>query len=982
MPDASGNICYLVADNDGIDGSPDLLTTVNRNTGAGTAVGTGTNTSRIEAIAFDPINGILYATNRGNFGTIDTSSGEFESIGQTGYGDVDGLSVDPFTGEIFGSVRRGSNPDLLIKINPTTGDADPNAFGPGIESVVIPAVTANLDDIDDLTVDPKTGQLFGIANNGGNGDRYVWINRNTGAIEDEGALNINDMEGLSSFNQGQIYGTTGNAQGGTNADSFYIIDSSNGSASRQFGLNLGRDYESVDCLTGAPNVIEGNVFHDIDGSTTLNSGDTGTENVTVYLFRDDGAGNIVDINRDNVVDNNDALATQDTSNSGSYRFTIAGNGQYILKVDENDLPSGSRITTSNGVNINTADLGTSIGATIGNINFGHIGPFSIGDRVWFDLDDDGNQDNNEIGIRDVDLSLQTGSCSSNGSEIEQVTTGNNGAYTFESVPIGDYCVKVDESTLPAPGYEVTTSGQSIDVTVSTDDITTADFGYIATSCLPTITFETDAQGNALSAGTKIDSQWAGWGINISSNNQSNRPANLYNTAVLGNDPDLGAPNQGFSGIGEGDGGAPGTPGENANPQGLVLIINKDNNVSSPNDFAGGGTLTFTFDIPLRLDEISILDTDTTKFDGIVRAYDAKTGGSLLSSAPIYGYGNNSFQNVPINATDVQRLEVQLQSSGSVPMINFCAESPTSFADIGDTLWEDFDRDGVLNNGEEGLANITLELLSPGIVGVITETQTNSNGEYKFENLLPGSYQVKIADSNFAEDASLEDWLLSPINSGSDDTKDSDFNITTRRADVTLSTSNISTIDGGLYDPATNLPDLLLVKRVTAINTSAITSIIDGAGSEDNDTRWPTDYLKGSIDQSTAQPGDEIEYTIYFLATGYVDLKNVNFCDLIPTQTTYKSGSGKLAFDTTENSWDDSRNSDSGEYIPPNQGVTQSDISGVGLCHPDNALSDNFLASQNPNGAVWVQIDNDLTALESGQAGYIRFRVTVDETPTS
>lgn len=113
------------------------------------------------------------------------------------------------------------------------------------------------------------------------------------------------------------------------------------------------------------------------------------------------------------------------------------------------------------------------------------------------------------------------------------------------------------------------------------------------------------------------------------------------------------------------------------------------------------------------------------------------------------------------------------------------------------------------------------------------------------------------------------------------------------------------------------PGMQLVKRITAINNTRITGFInDPSSTNDDDPKWPDSnagnpaintYLDGQTACKTGsacngiqgvKPGDDVEYTIYFLSNGSEDLKNVNICDRIPANTTfqpdtYTSGKGIL-----------------------------------------------------------------------------------------
>lgn len=102
---------------------------------------------------------------------------------------------------------------------------------------------------------------------------------------------------------------------------------------------------------------------------------------------------------------------------------------------------------------------------------------------------------------------------------------------------------------------------------------------------------------------------------------------------------------------------------------------------------------------------------------------------------------------------------------------------------------------------------------------------------------------------------------------------------------------------------TSPPKLLLVKRITRINNQDLTDIVDGRSdvpttatnyvaaprdTDDNDLKWPTDYLRGLINAGTIKPGDELEYSIYFLSNGQSNVTQFQFCDLVPGNVTFVS----------------------------------------------------------------------------------------------
>ncbi|NNF52799.1 MAG: DUF11 domain-containing protein, partial [Acidimicrobiales bacterium] len=286
-----GTVCWLVADN----GSPqtngnDLLTVFANGveTFIDTGGASGTGTTAIESIAFQPVTEILYAANGGQFGSINTATGEFVAIGPGGLGDVDGMAFDLITLKLYGAQRLGGN-DRLIEINPATGTIVAGAFG-GADFLVIDTLAAvGVGDIDDFAIDPVDNRLYGIANDAGTQDRLVLVDRTTGAVTDIGSTApAQDLEGLSFDNAGTLFATTGTSS------ELLQLDKATGApvAGTAVGLAYG-DYESVDCDTNGFNTIAGTVFLDQNSDGILNGSDTGTQNVTVRIYRDDdGSGTI------------------------------------------------------------------------------------------------------------------------------------------------------------------------------------------------------------------------------------------------------------------------------------------------------------------------------------------------------------------------------------------------------------------------------------------------------------------------------------------------------------------------------------------------------------------------------------------------------------------------------------------------------------------------------------------------------------------
>lgn len=96
------------------------------------------------------------------------------------------------------------------------------------------------------------------------------------------------------------------------------------------------------------------------------------------------------------------------------------------------------------------------------------------------------------------------------------------------------------------------------------------------------------------------------------------------------------------------------------------------------------------------------------------------------------------------------------------------------------------------------------------------------------------------------------------------------------------------------------PNVLLVKRITAINGNRTVNLNDNtllntiandnvADSADDNSRWPSDYLLGVINAGITQPGDTIEYTLYFLNAGNGEAVDVRICDWIQPNQQFLPG---------------------------------------------------------------------------------------------
>nr|WP_262562144.1 DUF4347 domain-containing protein [Acaryochloris sp. CCMEE 5410] len=205
-------------------------------------------------------------------------------------------------------------------------------------------------------------------------------------------------------------------------------------------------------------------------------------------------------------------------------------------------------------------------------------------------------------------------------------------------------------------------------------------------------------------------------------------------------------------------------------------------------------------------------------------------------------------------------------------------------------------------------------------------------------------------------------------------------------------------------PVTNNPNVLLVKRITRVNglvsndgTALNTYIDDPLYPYDDNTLntpaptpldtefWPTPntFLLGATNGGETRPGDEVEYTIYFLSTGNTTAVNVQLCDKVPSFQTFvpdafntvppapSGGVGanrgiSVEYNGSLLSFTNDADGDTAQYYPP------------GATLP--AACANAPAQAEDNGAVVINLGNlpQATGIGAPVASYgaVRFRAKV------
>ncbi|MBR9832902.1 T9SS type A sorting domain-containing protein [bacterium] len=415
------NIFYYVADSD------NNFYSVNRVSGVVTLIG-ATGVSSIEAIAYYPAPGgnQLFATNGGDFGTINIATGAYTFMAEVDGGgfangaagpqtldDVDGLMLDGRTFKLWASERKsGATSDLIFQINPTTGQFVKNAFGPGVDYIVIEGNGADVD-VDDIAVSPVTGRMYASSNFNGNNDELLSINKFTGTFGVASTLSEDDIEGLAFSNDGQLWGSEGDD------DRLSKINISTGVMSDFIPLT-GGDVEALASLVADANSASGTVYNDTDYDGVKDIGELGVPNIRVYLY--------IDNNSNGQVDPEDTRVQSTlTDVNGDYQFLYAATGNLLTSTAYFSFPFGFALTTDNVETISYTDA-VNFGEVDNNNNFGIAsGP---------DCDGDGIPNFYETG-RDSDLDGVRDSCDLD-SDNDGIRDNVEGIGDFDNDGIADY----------------------------------------------------------------------------------------------------------------------------------------------------------------------------------------------------------------------------------------------------------------------------------------------------------------------------------------------------------------------------------------------------------------------------------------------------------------------------------------------------------------------------------------------------------------
>lgn len=466
--------------------------------------------------------------------------------------------------------------------------------------------------------------------------------------------------------------------------------------------------------------IAGQIYYDWDGDGVQDISDEGVGNVKIVLYRDTNGDGIIDPLEDALIE------VTNTNNVGGYVFSNLPAGDYIVKVDGTEIPyvvgqSGDPDESGNCTNCDGATYVAGINGTSShmNNNFGYAisGTGELGGYVWVDGNNDGSFSTNEDGVALVHITLQA-DMDGNGSyqTVATKSTVADGNFQFTDLPDGTYKVTVNttDADLPQDGYNNTV----FPVTATTQIIqmiggeVTAINNISCVNCSDEILF----------------------GFNYPGFIESN----IFYDA---------------NGNGTQDWGEEGIPNTT-----IYLCPADGSTCTATNAIATVQTSDGTGDTAAGFYLFDNLPPGQYTVGINTNTLPNNLQGSSLTAAP-KADGNPCYTPLDPNDPNYALLLAACKSQADfIDVPNNGGISWTSFGyqptgTVGDVIWFDQNKDGIRDELEEGIEDITVTLTNTSTIIVegfsyspnlyLKTVLTDFDGLYNFQNLPNGSYELTI-----------------------------------------------------------------------------------------------------------------------------------------------------------------------------------------------------------------------------------------------
>ncbi|OQX01179.1 MAG: hypothetical protein BWK80_60505, partial [Desulfobacteraceae bacterium IS3] len=387
------------------------------------------------------------------------------------------------------------------------------------------------------------------------------------------------------------------------------------------------------------------------------------------------------------------IATTRTEGSGYYRFSDLTPGDYAVEFVK---PAGYSITSQNSgaddSSDSDADMSSGRTATVtlaegehnptidAGLYIPNTLPASIGDKVWYDKNNNGIQDAGELGAAGVIVNLYDGT----GKLLSTDMTDAEGIYVFTGLAPGDYAVKFN----PPAGYNFSPVNQGRNDSSDSDADT-------VTGNTAKVTLAGGEHNSTTDAG--LSEPWAG-------------------LAGLG---DYVWYDMNRNGIQE-----PNEPGIAGVRVTLLNPVTGTALAATITD--GNGFYAFK---------------GLSPGDYVVK-FDLPAGGYRFTATNSANTGDASDSDA--DAGTGRTAQVTLATGESNPTLDAGMYIPNTLpASLGDYVWYDNDRNGVQDAGESGVPGVRVNLYNKTGIILISSVTTNADGFYQFTGLAAGDYTVKF-----------------------------------------------------------------------------------------------------------------------------------------------------------------------------------------------------------------------------------------------
>ncbi|UTH02215.1 carboxypeptidase regulatory-like domain-containing protein [Macrococcoides canis] len=576
-----------------------------------------------------------------------------------------------------------------------------------------------------------------------------------------------------------------------------------------------------------------------------------------YVWYDDNKDGQQDSNENPVPDVTVILRDRDgkeidrtsTDENGHYIFENLPNGEYEVEftnlpkdyigtpvISDEDNVDGNSNSQKTSAEIKDADNMT--------VDFGIVKEerlYDLGNYVWYDEDQDGQQDSNENPVPDVTVILRD----RDGKEIDRTTTDENGHYIFENLPNGKY--EVEFTNLPKDyiGTPVTSDEDNVDgnsnsqktsAEIKDADNMTVDFGIVKEEKLydlgnyvwydedqdgiqdagekpvpgvtvtltkpdgTTLTTTTDENGHYIFENlpngeyevefTNLPKDYIGTPV-MSDEDNVDGNSNSQKTSAEIKDADNMTVDFGI--VKESDTITPNEPGKDLPDIGDYVWHDKDKDGVQDSNEPGIPGVKVT----LKDENGNVIRTTTTDGNGKYIFEDVPNGRyEIVFETPKgftpteVGKGNqgNDSNGTSTWVTVKDKDDFTLDSGFYKPSVPV-----KDLPDIGDYVWHDKDKDGVQDSNEPGIPGVKVTLKDEN-GNVIRTTTTDGNGKYIFEDVPNGRYEIV-----FETPKGFTPTEVGKGNQGNDSNGTSTW--------VTVKDKDDFTLDSGFYKPSVPVKDL-------------------------------------------------------------------------------------------------------------------------------------------------------------------------------